>query len=103
MSDETYNGWKNYETRNVNLWLDNEEWMYRDLVRLTKRAIVGNEDDPAEATDELTTALGHYVRERWEDNGAQFGDLAASDGDSLANVDWEEIASAWVETWIDES
>jgi hypothetical protein len=76
--------------------------MYRELVRLTKRALVGNEDDAPEAVDELTTMLAHYVRERWEDNGERFGDLAKSDGDSLTNVDWEEIASAWVDTWKDE-
>ena len=30
---ETYNGWKNYETWNVNLWLANDEPMYRATVR----------------------------------------------------------------------
>ena len=28
MSDSTYNGWKNYETWNVKLWLDNEQGTY---------------------------------------------------------------------------
>ena len=27
--DTTYNGWKNYETWNVKLWIDNEEGSYR--------------------------------------------------------------------------
>lgn len=29
MSDQTYNGWPNYETWNVMLWMDNEESAYR--------------------------------------------------------------------------
>lgn len=29
MSQQTYNGWSNYETWNVSLWLQNYEAMYR--------------------------------------------------------------------------
>jgi hypothetical protein len=29
----TYNGWANYDTWNVMLWLDNEESIYRDTCR----------------------------------------------------------------------
>lgn len=31
-----YNGWPNYETWLVNLWLDNEEAWYRDTKRMTR-------------------------------------------------------------------
>ena len=33
MSDTTYEGWKNYETWNVALWINNEEPMYRQAVQ----------------------------------------------------------------------
>ena len=29
MADTTYNGWPNYQTWNVMLWMDNEEGAYR--------------------------------------------------------------------------
>lgn len=34
----TYNGWKNYETWNVNLWLNNDEGLY-DLARRCGRSL----------------------------------------------------------------
>ena len=32
LTDQTYNGWTNYETWNVALWIQNDEFMY-DMAR----------------------------------------------------------------------
>lgn len=52
MSDETYNGWANYETWNVALWIGNDEGLYR----LAKRC--GNYKRFAAELSELGGKIG---------------------------------------------
>jgi hypothetical protein len=48
MTDTTYNGWTNYPTWCVNLWLSNDEGLYRATVELV--------DAWLETADELAEA-----------------------------------------------
>lgn len=84
MSDKKYNGWTNYETWAVALWIDNEEGSYHERRGICRRA-----KDSCDAA----RALKAWVEEQAPDLGASlFSDLL---GAALSEVDWYEIAEAW--------
>lgn len=84
---ETYQGWKNYPTWAVNLWLTNDEGIYSEMQHITAEF---DEDEKSEFAE----AIKNYVCEDLcPDLGASFAqDLL---GYALEQVDWYEIAEAW--------
>lgn len=84
MGAESYNGWTNYATWNVNLWLSNDEPLYRAASAATR-----GEDDADAAGDHLKAIVSEFKNDR----GA-FGDCDASE---LETVNWAEIGAAWIE------
>lgn len=100
MSDKTYNGWTNYETWNVKLWLDNEQGTYSEVT--SHAAEVYNEaaDDGADAADypystNFATWLKEYIEEMRPDEPASvFSDLLSA---ALSDVEWIEIARAYLD------
>jgi len=75
MSNKNYNGWKNYETWNVSLWLFNEEHL---LTSVTEEA----PDNPTNKEIEiaLTRAMGEATPDGvWLDD---------------SRIDWNEIGNA---------
>lgn len=103
MTEETtYNGWKNYPTWAVNLWLSNDEPLYREALYRTQAEMVDpshtSEHWDAEQTARFNVAdmLKDWVTDELApDLGASF----ASDllGYALGEVNWEEIADSWIE------
>jgi hypothetical protein len=82
-----YNGWTNYETWNVNLWLDNEPHTQNDMVRISNR--------PGESVYKRATLLKNYVHGLPEIDDVLQNASLASDllGAALSEVDWEEIVT----------
>ncbi len=77
----SHNGWSNYETWNVALWLGNERGSYDDMNDIIRR----HPDDY-----KAGQALKGYVEEMAPDLGASmFSDLLNA---ALSEVDWAEIA-----------
>lgn len=85
---EDYNGWSSRETWNVALWLGNEEALYRDVVNMARRSW---------SASNMAEKLEQFCNEVWK-NGV------TPDGDSLALVDWKEVAEGFGEDadWDDE-
>lgn len=85
----SYNGWTNYETWNVALWIDNEQGMYyeaRELVRDN-----WEDERPWTAGEVLKT----WIEELMPDLGASmWSDLLTA---ALSEVNWTEIAEHYHE------
>ena len=80
----SYNGYKNYETWAVSLWLDNEEGLQNITNELA--------NNPSHTDYALADHLKEMVQDMAPDLGASmFADLLNA---ALDNVDWLEIIHA---------
>ena len=94
---EKYNGWPNYETWAVNIWLTNEPHTYERLM-----AIVQNPDTLGEQADALRAWVRPDEGDSWDNDGEGMTSLMAVPVglyvDLLAAafdmVEWKEIVRA---------
>ena len=97
MSDG-YNGWSNYETWLVNLWLG--EGIIGELHGVEEQARAFAESGESSAPHRM----GEWLREQVQEvcDGYPTGDGLAADllGAALASVNWDEIAEHYVEDAI---
>ena len=84
-----YQGWTNYETWAVSLWLDNDEGLYHEARELAHR-VRGKHK-----LYDLANALERLVEDNAPDLGATlYGDLL---NHAMARVNWREIAEHLLE------
>lgn len=85
-----YNGWTNYETWVVNLWLSNDAGAYRKIRELAQGNTKANK-----SFDTLVEKLRFFVENGMiRDFNGLSGDLLIS---ALGRVNWEEIAYSVLE------
>ena len=103
MSDEKgYNGWKNYETWVVALWIGNDQGSYsywqEETERAYREAEAGNYSSKVEeAASVLSSMLEDYLQEfnpLSSKEASMYSDLLSA---SLSEVDTYEIATNWIE------
>jgi hypothetical protein len=100
--DTTYNGWSNYETWVVKLWIDNDGYA-GGAESVNDQAKYFRAENPDDA-DAATKALANWIEDAIDqdiDNSDEkalteglFADLL---GRSLKQVNWDEIAAAYLE------
>jgi hypothetical protein len=99
-----YNGWKNYETWNVALWIDNEQGSYSQRQEMAQDAWENAEGKRAYASQTrldrakclLADSLKDWIEEMnpLADSASLFSDLMSA---ALGEVDWYEIAENFLE------
>ena len=98
MTDTTYNGWTNYETWAVKLWIDNEQHSYH-YWRETAAEYLENPDsylgnDLFSEEENATYRLSLLLKEEYEEAMPEVeGVWADLLGAALSEVNWHEIAS----------
>jgi hypothetical protein len=95
--DSSYNGWSNYETWVVNLWLGNDEGSYNTCRTLAQRCFEEAVADQVLSRKERACyQLANSLKEMIEDgnplasDASVYADLINA---SLSEVNWKEIAN----------
>lgn len=106
---EKYNGWSNYPTWNVKLWIDNEEGIYYDIIEIAQSEWGKAEADDHFTREEIATIGLSKALQEWMNGykevvfnvNAQFGMLFDLLDWAIEMVDWHEIAKAYIEDNVD--
>lgn len=90
----SYNGWSNYETWVTKLWLDNEQSSYVEWTERAEQTVRDADGDTDTAVYKLAEELKDEISNSSEiPEYGLFADLLNA---ALSEVDWQEIAQAYV-------
>ncbi len=93
----SYNGYVNYETWCVNLWMSNGSTeLYEEMATLYLKE-EGEEKAVRELADWLKGEVGEFPEGL--DNTSMMGDLLKS---AIGKVDWREIAASYIESAVEQ-
>jgi hypothetical protein len=99
MADTKYNGWTNYETWNVALWLDNNEGDQNYWNETAQEVYDAAEAEKSFTRDEQATLdLMHRLQEEIEEAQPDLGASMWADllGAAMSEVNWYEIAEHYI-------
>ena len=98
--EDRYNGWRNYETWNLKLWIDNDQGLAEHWQEAAGAAF-DDTDDAAdadirkrEAAEALAEQLGTDTADGAPECAGFYGDVL---GAAIGAVDYREIAEALIE------
>ena len=92
--EQGYNGWKNYETWAVALWIDNEQGSY-DYARELTRTTQGQMNPLWSIAGDLANGLKDWIEQEMPNlGGTLWADLLNA---AFDEVDWLEIAENYLE------
>lgn len=107
MTTKNYNGWTNYETWVVSLWMDNDEGAqsyWRDEATSALADASRTESEILTAKEEAAQTLADRIKEQHEEAQPEvsgvFADLINA---ALSEVNWSEIAEKLVDDAADEA
>lgn len=94
--DTSYNGWKNYETWAVGLWIDNEEGSYNEAEEMAERAKEEAAEERGDRTARgiLADMLKDWLEEGMPEVEGLWADLLNA---AFGEVDWYEVAEHYLE------
>ena len=100
--DRTYNGWTNYETWVVNLWMDNEKGQQDYWIEEVQVAL--KQDNPVMHFADRLRDEHEAVVEQMLDDSVHYkqGPLADLLNGALSEVNWREIAQHWIDDHRDD-
>lgn len=107
MNNSTYNGWTNYETWVVNLWMDNEEGSHDYWLEIAEDVYNNQAEEQKHFTkkEDAVSILSDMLKSEYEDgkdyileeidlSSSVWADLL---GAALCEVNWREIAEHLLE------